>query len=130
MREPDLFYAFKSNYLPNLKVAVGSYSVFDAIDHTAKVVVEFKCLRKHYNDVLLEWPKYANLLNRAADKGYKPIFICSTPRGVWAWDLTYLTLNWITKDLPATTEREDKRIVKKQVAFVSVLDGSKLTKIK
>jgi hypothetical protein len=108
MTEGDLFYKFKEAYLPNLKIAIDSYSVFDAICHEAQVVVEFKCRRAHYNEMLIEWPKYSALLNRAADRGYRPIYVCSTPLGVWAWDLTHIDLSWVKKELPRQTDFNNK----------------------
>ena len=129
MNESELFYKFKANYLPQLKVAIDTYSPFDAICHEAKVVVEFKCRRSHYSDMLIEWPKYETLLNRAADRGYKPIYVCSTPLGVWAWDLTYLQLKWIKKALPKQTDCSNNNTVIKQVAYISLEDGSYLSKI-
>ena len=129
MNESELFYKFKANYLPQLKVAIDTYSPFDAICHEAKVVVEFKCRRSHYSDLLIEWPKYETLLNRAADRGYKPIYVCSTPLGVWAWDLTYLQLKWIKKALPKQTDFSNNNTVVKQVAYISLEDGSYLNKI-
>ena len=134
MNEPELFYKFKEHYLPELKVAVDTVSPFDAICHRAKVVVEFKCRRSHYRDLLIEWPKYQTLLNRAADRGYKPLYVCSTPLGVWAWDLTYLNLKWIKKHLPYETKSNihainDRRPILKQVAYISIEDGSYLNKI-
>lgn len=129
MNESELFYKFKDNYLPQLKIAVDTFSPFDAICHEAKVVVEFKCRRSHYSDMLIEWPKYETLLNRAADRGYKPIYICSTPLGAWAWDLTYLNLKWLDKKLPKQTDFNNKNIVVKQVAYISLEDGSYLSRI-
>jgi hypothetical protein len=129
VNESELFYKFKANYLPQLKVAIDTYSPFDAICHEAKVVVEFKCRRSHYSDMLIEWPKYETLLNRAADRGYKPIYVCSTPLGVWAWDLTYLDLKWIKKSLPKQTDFSNNNTVVKQVAYISLEDGSYLSKI-
>jgi len=129
VNESELFYKFKANYLPQLKVAIDTYSPFDAICHEAKVVLEFKCRRSHYSDLLIEWPKYETLLNRAADRGYKPIYVCSTPLGVWAWDLTYLQLKWIKKALPKQTDFSNNNTVVKQVAYISLEDGSYLNKI-
>jgi hypothetical protein len=130
MNEPELFKSFKAAYLPDLKVAVDSYSPFDAICHTAKVVVEFKCRRSHYDEVLIEWPKYSALLNRAADRGYRPIYVCSTPLGVWAWDLTHIDLSWFKKELPRQTDFENKEIVTKTISYLSLDEGSYLHKIK
>jgi len=130
MTEPDLFYAFKKAYLPDLKVAVDSYSPFDAICHTAKVVVEFKCRRMHYHNLLLEWPKYEALLNRAANRGYIPVYICSTPLGVWAWNLTHLDLKWYKRELPKQTDFSNNTPVIKQVAYLDIEDGSYLSRIK
>ena len=130
MNEPELFRSFKAAYLPDLKVAVDSYSPFDAICHTAKVVVEFKCRRSHYDEVLIEWPKYSALLNRAADRGYRPIYVCSTPLGVWAWDLTHIDLSWFKKELPRQTDFNNKEIVTKTISYLSLDEGSYLHKIK
>ena len=134
MTEPELFYQFKEKYLPDLKVAIDSYSPFDAICHTAKVVVEFKCRRSHFHELLIEWTKYESLLNRAADRGYKPIYVCSTPLGCWAWDLTHLDLYWFKKNLPYETKSNihavnDNRPVLKQVAYLSLDEGSYLNRI-
>ena len=130
MTEPDLFYAFKKAYLPDLKVAVDTASPFDAICHTAKVVVEFKCRRLHYNNLILEWPKYEVLLNRAANRGYTPVYICSTPLGVWAWNLTHLDLKWYKRELPKQTDFSNNTPVIKQVAYLDIEDGSYLSRIK
>lgn len=130
MTEPDLFYAFKKAYLPDLKVAVDSYSPFDAICHKAKIVVEFKCRRMHYHNLLLEWPKYEALLNRAANRGYTPVYICSTPLGVWAWNLTHLDLKWYKRELPKQTDFSNNTPVIKQVAYLDIEDGSYLSRIK
>ena len=130
MTEGDLFYKFKEAYLPNLKIAIDSYSVFDAICHDAQVVVEFKCRRAHYNEMLIEWPKYSALLNRAADRGYRPIYVCSTPLGVWAWDLTHIDLSWFKKELPRQTDFNNKEIVTKTISYLDLDEGSFLNKIK
>ena len=130
MTEGDLFYKFKEAYLPNLKIAIDSYSVFDAICHEAQVVVEFKCRRAHYNEMLIEWPKYSALLNRAADRGYRPIYVCSTPLGVWAWDLTHIDLSWFKKELPRQTDFNNKEIVTKTISYLDIEEGSYLNKIK
>jgi len=130
MTEGDLFYKFKEAYLPNLKIAIDSYSVFDAICHDAQVVVEFKCRRAHYNELLIEWPKYSALLNRAADRGYRPIYVCSTPLGVWAWDLTHIDLSWFKKELPRQTDFNNKEIVTKTISYLDIEEGSYLNKIK
>lgn len=130
MTEPELFHKFKEAYLPKLKIAVDSYSVFDAICHDAQVVVEFKCRRAHYNEMLIEWNKYSALLNRAADRAYRPIYVCSTPLGVWAWDLTHIDLSWFKKDLPRQTDFKAKEIVTKTISYLDIEEGSYLNKIK
>ena len=129
MTEADLYYKFKEAYLPNLKIAIDSCSIFDAICHEAQVVVEFKCRRAHYNEMLIEWPKYSALLNRAADRGYRPIYVCSTPLGVWAWDLTHIDLSWFKKELPRQTDFNNKEIVTKTISYLDLDEGSYLNKI-
>jgi len=129
MTEGELFQSFKAAYLPDLKIAIDSFSPFDAICHTAKVVVEFKCRRSHYTDLLIEWPKYESLLNRAAQRGYKPLYVCSTPLGVWAWDLTYLDLHWFQKELPKQTDFENNSPILKKIAYIRLEEGSYLDKI-
>jgi hypothetical protein len=80
--------------------------------------------------MLIEWPKYSALLNRAADRGYRPIYICSTPLGVWAWDLTHIDLSWFKKELPRQTDFNNKEIVTKTISYLDIEEGSYLNKIK
>lgn len=129
MNEGELFQKFKEAYLPDLKIAIDTYSPFDAICHTSKVVIEFKCRRAHYDELLIEWPKYETLLNRAADRGYRPLYVCSTPLGVWAWNLTYIDLHWFKKELPKQTDFNNSTPVIKQIAYLSLDEGSYLNKI-
>lgn len=134
MKEPDLFYAFKEHYVPNLKVAVDVTNPFDAICHTAKIVVEFKSRSKHFQELLIEWKKYEQLLNRAADRGYTPVYICATPKGVWAWNLMYKDLDWFYLYLPIETKsnihkHNNNTRIRKQVAYLDIEDGSYLHKI-
>ena len=56
-----------------------------------------------------------------------PIYINSTPEGVYLFNLNKIKPNWFEKSLPATTEFENRVWVKK---IITELDISQSVKIK
>ena len=60
-----------------------------------------------------------------------PMYICSTPQGVWAFNLNLIEPEWKNQtDLPTTTEFDDKSRRTKSVGFLPIQQGNRLTKIK
>jgi hypothetical protein len=64
--------------------------------------------------------KYDNLLARSAKFETNPIYINSTPVGIYVFRLADLQINWETKRMPATTDFAKTHKVDKVVGFLNV----------
>ncbi len=88
--------------------------------------IELKCRRTHYDDLLIEKMKYDNLMNRAARFGTTPIYINSTPVGIYVFNLSAVEIDWQTKKMPATTDFARKEKVDKVVGFLNLTKAKKI----
>ena len=126
MNETELFEYLKTRYLQDLEQPMDKFEAYDCYSDYGKVQIELKCRSKHYDDLILERDKYDVLMATAADKGYVPWYINSTPKGIYAFDLFKLELWWIDRDLPATTEFDSLGNVSKSVSYLPVSEALKL----
>ena len=55
-----------------------------------------------------------------------PIYINSTPEGVYLFNLNEIDIKWFTKSLPATTEFKKRIWVKKEITELQVVKAIKL----
>jgi hypothetical protein len=122
MTELDLYNILKLCYMTDLKKSDSQYSRFDCYSEKWKMDIELKCRRTHYDDLLIEKDKYDALLERASKHGTRAFYINSTPKGIYAFNLSSITdLEWEMKGgLPRTTDFPDKRKVVKEVAFLPI----------
>jgi hypothetical protein len=89
--------------------------------------IELKCRKTHYNYLMIERYKYDRLVEQAKEMNYNPVYINSTPEGVWAFNLNYVQPRWYMKDnLPKTTEFENNEKVTKEVGYLNVEGGVRL----
>lgn len=127
MNEKELFQFLKSKYLPNLQKTNGQYDCFDCICKDKNLYIELKCRQTHYEDLLIEKSKYDRLQYEAKENKMIPIYINSTPKGIWAFNLKKVQIAWELKDnLPSTTEFENKERVIKEIGFLSIRKGKQL----
>jgi len=56
--ELELYNYLKNQYYPDLLQQKEQYSIFDCISEIDKEYIELKCRLKHYNDLMIEKPKY------------------------------------------------------------------------
>jgi hypothetical protein len=76
---------------------------------------------------MIEKLKYDRLKEQAKARGYLPIYICSTPEGIWEFNLDILKIEWAEQsNLPATTQFDNKERVNKMVGFLPVTAGKNL----
>jgi hypothetical protein len=82
---------------------------------------ELKCRDTHYDELMIEKSKYDRLVALAAEYDYTPIYVCSTPEGVWEFDLSFIDIQWEDRgDLPATSQFENQERVTKQVGYLDI----------
>ena len=85
IKEQQLFNALKESFMPDLKKSDDPMARYDCYSIIHNIDIELKCRRKHYDDLLIEKKKYDALLLRALNFGTDPVYINSTPSGVWVF---------------------------------------------
>jgi hypothetical protein len=127
MNEQKLFQYLKDNYLPDLVLANNPMSRWDCYSIKYKVRIELKCRRAHYDTLLIEKKKYDSMLQSVEGTQYRPLYINSTPKGIWSFDLNTIKPNWITNRLnPATTDFINNMKVVKEVAYININNGKEI----
>ena len=122
--EQYLFAALKE-LVPDLTRTLCQFDNFDCFSREHKIYAELKCRRSHYDDLLIERSKYNALMERA--KGWIPFYICSTPKGVYSFNLKELRQPvWGESKLPKTTDFENNDKIVKTIGFLHISKATKL----
>lgn len=125
--EAELFNYLKSHYIPDLVFSRNQMSRWDCYSPDKKYRIELKCRRKHYDSMLIEKKKYDALKQEANKHKDRPIYICSTPKGVWAFDLNnFKDIEWLKKSMPEKTDFKGNKWIKKEIAYLELAKGFKL----
>ena len=120
MSELELFEILRKNFLPDLKKSDKQFSRFDCESSAAKLHIELKCRRTHYEDLLIEKKKFDAIVERADEIGFAPCYINSTPQGIYAFNLHQVQVTWENHPMPATTDFGNAQLVEKAVGFLPI----------
>ena len=91
----------------------------DGVTHNA--FLELKCRRTHYDTLMIEKNKWDYLADIRARTGAKTLYINSTPRGVYQWDLgAVIEPEWALKRLPITTDFANKAFNERLAGFLDI----------
>ena len=125
MNESKLFDWLKERKLPDLKKSGYKLSRWDCSSEGAKKLIELKCRRKHYPDMLIEKKKYDAMIAKAEELGYEAYYINSTPFGIYSWNLTEAAdIEWkVETKHPATTHFGNTMRVPKEVGYLRIEDA-------
>jgi hypothetical protein len=127
MNESILFNYLKENYFPDLERSTGRYDKWDCFSPSTKTRIELKCRRRHYPNLILEKIKYVDMVKRYVEEDEKPVYINSTPNGIYAFDLRNIKPNWITdKRLPHETHFERIAPIEKTYTLLNIEEGKKI----
>lgn len=127
INEHELFVLLKKRLFPDLEKFDGTFHNADCFSFEDKLYIELKCRRAHYDELMIEEYKYERLVNLAMDLDYSPVYINSTPNGVWAFNLGVLLPHWEDRaGLPATTDFDNTQKVVKSVGYLNIKDGIRL----
>lgn len=88
--------------------------------------IELKCRRAHYDSLLLEKKKYDAMMSETYKHLDIPMYITSTPQGVYAFNLGTLEPIWEEKRLRETTDFGRYNQINKQVMFINVSQSTVL----
>ena len=135
MTEAELCDFLKAEHFPDCSKVEETYSTWD-VTFTADTKIgeiayyaELKCRKTHYDSLLIEEDKYKRLVSAAAANGRRAVYICSTPEGIWGFDLEKVGQPfWKDELMPATTEFENTEKVMKSVGYLPVAHGKRLDK--
>ncbi len=117
----------RDHYYPDLRLHGSQYSSYDAWSYEFRIQVELKVRATHYDELILEKPKYNALIRLADMNNLRPVYICATPQGVWEFNLRTIPLNWVIMDnLPKTTYWPANAPIAKTVALLPVKEARRL----
>jgi len=126
-KEADLFDWLKENVYLDLVKAKNPMSRWDCYSPSKGHRIELKCRKKHYPTLLLEKKKYDAMFLEANKHLDTPIYINSTPEGIWSFNLYFIKKDWETNFLnPATTQFANTNRIAKEVTYLKTTDGKKL----
>ena len=128
MNEMQLFLYLKNRYIPDLLMHPDPVARFDSSSEQLGVYIELKCRETHYDELMIERDKYHAVTQRAWLDGKTALYICSTPKGIWSFNLNKLTMPaWYYFDgLPATTEFANTDTITKVVGFLHIGRGKRI----
>jgi hypothetical protein len=90
--------------------------------------VELKCRQKHYPDLLVEKKKYDAVIAECKKHNDTPVYINSTPEGIYGFDMRTHNGFWEFRGMPKTTHFSNNNFVTKEVGYFYIKDGHTLLK--
>ena len=123
MQESDLF-LYLRKYWNDLEMSKDKYSKHDCFSESTKTRIELKCRKKHYNELMLERSKYIYLMVNHILHNEIPLYINSTPVGIYCFDLRGISPEWVINEkMPKSTEFENTNKVKKEYCLLSIYNS-------
>lgn len=123
MKEQDLFDYLLKNYYPDLVKAKKKMSRWDCYSPSTFHRIELKCRATHYDTLILEKKKYDAMLLKCDDNLDIPIYINSTPEGVYKFNLFNIKPKWQIKYLKKTTTFTNNNQIAKEIAMLPIIDA-------
>jgi len=129
MKESDLFNILKITHVRDLQKSENQYSRFDCFSEKYKMDIELKCRNKHYEELLIEKDKYEALITRSEKYETTPMYINSTPEGIYVFNLNKIPEpKWTEMDgLPTTSHFRNRNRITKTVGFLPVIEANKIS---
>ena len=119
--EQTLFDWLKENKYSDLRKSNNDKSRWDCVSDNHSLIIELKCRKKHYDSLIIEKGKFDALLFLSFVEDYTPLYINSTPKGVYSFNLLeFLDVDFKGKNFPKTTQFSNNLWVKKDVAYLEV----------
>jgi hypothetical protein len=88
---------------------------------TSDSYIELKCRRTHYETLIIEKKKWDYLADIRARTGAKTLYINSTPKGIYQFDLgAVIEPQWDLKRLPITTDFANKATNERLAGFLDI----------
>ena len=125
IKESELFEKIKG-YFPDL-VKSEQFDKWDCFTAEHNTIIELKCRHTHYDELLIERPKWDALADKRASEALGTLYVCSTPKGTWAWNLGAINApEWHLKRLPRTTEHIARDWITKEIGYLHIKDATRV----
>lgn len=126
MNEEALFDYLKGCCYPDLVMSLSKMSRWDCYSVSTFHRIELKSRGKHYPTLLIEKKKYDAMIEKCNDNLDIPIYICSTPKGVYKFNLYLVEPKWEIQYHNKTTEFSNNKKIPKEVAMLPIIDAEQL----
>ena len=126
-KEIDLFNYLKENVYFDLVKSKNQMSRWDCYSPATGHRIELKCRTRHFDTLLLEKKKYIAMIEECEKHLDIPIYINSTPKGIFSFNLHRITPTFETNTKnPATTQFYNTQRIEKEVAYLEINQALKL----
>lgn len=125
-KEQELFEWLKLNVYSDLVMSRNPISRWDCYSPERKHRIELKCRQKHYNDLMVEKPKYDAIIAECKKHNDVPVYINSTPVGIYAFDMRKHNGFWELRRMPKTTHFSQRHFITKEVGYFYTKDSHPL----
>lgn len=127
--EQELFDWLKLNVYSDLVWSRNQMSKWDCYSPNRKHRIELKCRDKHYPDLLIEKKKHDALIVECKKHNDVPVYVNSTPNGIYAFDVRKHNGFWEFRNMPKTTQFSERHFIPKEVGYFYIKDGHTLLNI-
>lgn len=128
--EYALYLWLKTYFIPDLQLCKNRKSRYDCYSDKHKIDIELKCRKIHYDKLIIEKGKYDSLITRSEKEGTIPLYINSTPKGVYAFYIQSVDMVWETKLMPKHTFFKDRQSIEKLVGYLDINNSVDLISLK
>jgi len=126
LKEKELFDYLVSCCYSDLVKARSPLSRWDCYSPETFHRIELKCRSTHYETLLIERKKYDAIIAKCNDNLDIPIYINSTPKGVYRFNLYLVNPVWETQYHNKTTEFKNNKKIPKEIAMLDVNEAETL----
>jgi len=123
MKEDELFEYLVNCCYPDLVKAKKQMSRWDCYSVEHRHRIELKCRGKHYPTLLIEKKKFDSMIQKCKDNLDIPLYICSTPKGVFKFNLYLVDPKWEIQYHNKTTEFSNTNKIAKEIAMLPVINA-------
>ena len=120
MKEKELFKHLVDCCYADLVMARSKMSRWDCYSPDTYHRIELKCRSKHYDTLLIEKKKYDAMIAKCNDNLDVPMYINSTPLGIYRFNLYLVKLKWEIQYHNKTTQFGNTNKIPKEVAMLNV----------
>lgn len=126
-KEVDLFNYLVENVYPDLVKSRNQMSRWDCYSPATGHRIELKCRRLHYETLLLERKKFDAMIEECKKHLDIPIYINSTPKGIFSFNLHLIEPDWeVNSKNPATTHFYNNEKIEKEVTYLNINKAKQL----